>query len=489
MKDWIKQISLDEHSTEHRYMQIYRQIKESILSGLCQYEERLPSVRAMAALLQVNSVTIVKAYDLLEKEKLVRKVTGSGTYVDYGRPVAVENTLMEDDVQRSVFISPDTINFASATPSPDLFPVRDFKTALLEVLDRDQGYAFGYQDPKGYEPLRTAVGKMAKQLGIQCENENIQIISGAQQGIDLVAKGLLYPGETVLIERPSYGGAMQAFFSRNARVVDVPLEPDGISLEDLELSIRETRPRLLYVMPNFQNPTGISYTLDKKKKIIELSEKYNFLILEDDYLNELSFGDEQAEPLKVIDQHDRVIYIKSFSKMFMPGLRLGYLIVPMRVAEKLLAAKQSSDISTSGLLQRALERYLSTGAWEQNLQILFNEYRQRFHRMAWMLEHHMPNDVEFIRPTGGLNFWLKLPEQLNSQMLYKSAMERQLIFAPGELFYVRKPDENCIRLSIAAVKFNQIEAGIKLLSQLIRLRLKLDHQEKTLRNRYRDPIL
>ena len=470
-------------------MQIYRQIKESILSGLCQYEERLPSVRSMAAYLNVNSVTIVKAYDLLEKEKLVRKITGSGTYIDYGRPVAVEDTLLEDDVQRSVFISPDAINFASATPSPDLFPVRDFKTALLEVLDRDQGYAFGYQDPKGYEPLRKAVGKMANQLGIPCENENIQIISGAQQGIDLVAKGLLYPGETVLIERPSYGGAMQAFLSRNARIVDVPLETDGISMDALEIAIRETRPRLLYIMPNFQNPTGISYTLDKKKRIIELSEKYDFLILEDDYLNELSFGNQPAEPLKVMDRYDRVIYIKSFSKMFMPGLRLGYLIVPMRIAEKLLAAKQSSDISTSGLLQRALERYLSSGAWEQNLQYLYNEYRQRFHRMAWMLEHYMPDEVVFHRPTGGLNFWLKLPEQLNSQMLYKSAMDRKIIFAPGDLFYVRKPDENCVRLSIAAVKFNQIEDGIKLLAQMIRLRIKLDHQEAPLITQYQDPIL
>lgn len=489
MKDWLEQISLDEHSTEHRYMQIYRQIKESILSGLCQYEERLPSVRSMAAYLSVNSVTIVKAYDLLEKEKLVRKITGSGTYIDYGRPVAVEDTLLEDDVQRSVFISPDAINFASATPSPDLFPVRDFKTALLEVLDRDQGYAFGYQDPKGYEPLRTAVGKMANQLGIPCENENIQIISGAQQGIDLVAKGLLYPGETVLIERPSYGGAMQAFLSRNARIVDVPLETDGISMDALEIAIRETRPRLLYIMPNFQNPTGISYTLDKKKKIIELSEKYDFLILEDDYLNELSFGKQPAESLKVIDRYDRVVYIKSFSKMFMPGLRLGYLIVPIRVAEKLLAAKQSSDISTSGLLQRALERYLSSNAWEHNLEYLYNEYRQRFHRMAWMLEQHMPNEVVFHRPTGGLNFWLKLPDQLNSQMLYQSAMDRKIIFAPGDLFYMRKPDENCVRLSIAAVKFNQIEDGIKLLAQMIRLRLKLDHHEVPSIPQYQDPIL
>lgn len=489
MKDKLKIISLNEHSTEHRYMQVYRQMKETILSGTFPHNQRLPSVRKLAADLRVNTVTIVKAYDLLQEEGLVRKESGSGTYVDYGRPLMLEDTLMEDDVQRSVFISPDTINFASATPSPDLFPVREFKTALLEVLDRDQGYAFSYQDPKGYEPLRKAVGKMAENVGIKCESDNVHIISGAQQGIDLVAKGLLYPGETVVIERPSYGGAMQAFFSRNARVVDVPLDIDGISLDHLSTAIRETRPRLLYIMPNFQNPTGISYTHEKKKKLIELSEKYDFLILEDDYLNELSFGQQPAEPIKVMDRCDRVIYIKSFSKMFMPGLRLGYLIVPQRVAGKLLTAKQSSDISTSGLLQRALERYLSSGAWEHNLHRLYTEYQQRFHRMAWMLDRSMPQSVAYHKPTGGLNFWLKLPDKLNGQLLYKSAMDRKLVFAPGNLFFLGKSEEKFIRLSIAAVKFLQIEEGIKLLAQLIRMRMQLDHQESPVVGQFRDPTL
>ncbi|MDW7672818.1 MAG: PLP-dependent aminotransferase family protein [Bacillota bacterium] len=501
MKDWMNQITLNEHSTEHRYMQIYRQFKELILTGVIPFDERLPSVRRLAAALNINTVTVVKAYDLLERESLVRKETGSGTYVDYGRSVIALAGLAEDDwnpdagqtvqisYQRSVSVTVKSINFASATPSPDLFPVEDFKQALLEVLDRDQGYAFGYQDPRGYDPLREAVGKLAAAAGIQADPNSIQIISGAQQGIDLVAKGLVYPGENVLIERPSYGGAMQAFFSRSARVVDIPLEKDGIHLDKLEKAILETRPRLLYVMPNFQNPTGVSYTREKKERIIALSEKYDFLVLEDDYLNELSFGPEPAHPLKAQDRHDRVIYIKSFSKMFMPGLRLGYLIVPQAVSKKLLAAKQSTDISTSGLLQRALERYLTTGAWEQNLKRLADEYQQRFHQMAGLLREWMPSGVTFDEPAGGLNFWLRLPESLKVQMLYNAALERQLIFAPGSLFYLRKPDENCLRLSIAAVRSDQIDGGIRLLAQLIRLRMRLDDAESPTSMQYQDPIL
>ena len=501
MKPWMKQMTLNEHSTEHRYLQIYRQLKELILTGNLSYNERLPSVRQLAGWLKVNTVTVVKAYDLLEQDGLVRKQIGSGTYVDYGSSPfdgggriesewdqSIEQQLPHQ-AQRSVSITADTINFASATPSPDLFPVEDFKKALLEVLDRDQGYAFGYQDTRGYDPLREALTKLALSSGIVTGAENIQIISGAQQGIDLVAKGLIYPGETVLIERPSYSGAMQAFFSRSARLIDIPLEREGIHIGRLEKTVKETRPKLIYVMPNFQNPTGISYTRQKKEEIIALSEKYDFMILEDDYLNELSFIEEPAIPIKSLDRHDRVIYIKSFSKMFMPGLRLGYLIVPEAVSNKITAAKQSTDISTSGLLQRALERYLSQGAWERNLSRLTAEYKLRFNLMASQLNVYMPQNVIFHQPDGGLNFWLVLPKNINAQTLYEEALEQQIIFAPGQMFYLRRPEENCLRLSIAAVKPEQIEMGIQILAQLINRRLQKKQSLSQGSGNYQDQIL
>ncbi|MEN1759724.1 PLP-dependent aminotransferase family protein [Anoxynatronum sibiricum] len=504
MANWINQITLNDHSTEHRYMQIYRQLKELIIGGGIVHGDRLPSVRQMAAHLKLNTVTVVKAYDLLEREKLVVKRTGSGTYVNDGKRTSLLTGIAEDEwdqesiqqfrqqqqsFQRTVVITADTINFASATPSPDLFPVDDFKQALLTVLDRDQGYAFGYQDPQGYQPLREAVRQQASLAGIHSDTDDILVVSGAQQGIDLVAKGLVYPGDTVLIERPSYGGAMQAFFSRSARVTDIPLESDGIQLELLEKSVKETRPQLLYVMPNFQNPTGISYTREKMEQIIMLSEKYDFMILEDDYLNELSFHHQPVMTLKSLDRHDRVIYIKSFSKMFMPGLRLGYLIVPRAATQKLLAAKQSSDISTSGLLQRALEQYLISGAWERNLDVLTEEYRKRFDLMTQHLRNQLPEGVHFQTPAGGLNFWLQMPREINGQLLYESALERNLVFAPGRLFYLRDPEDNCLRLSIAAVKSQQLTNGIRLLSGLMNLRLRLDRPMSDALIHYQDPIL
>ncbi len=479
MKSWINHIKVDEHYTSHLYMQIYQQIKEIILSKELKNNERLPAVRKLATSLHVNTVTVVKAYDLLERDGLVIKRIGSGTYVNYDAEELIGAVPMDDEweqsqirqlnqlSERNITVTSDTINFASANPSPDLFPVEDFKKALLEVLERDHGFAFGYQDSRGYGPLRNRVAELAKKNGIHTTSEDIQIISGAQQGIDLVAKGLLQPGDNVLIERPSYSGAMAAFYSRGARLRDIGMEKDGINLTSLEKAIKETRPKLVYLMPNFQNPTGISYTPEKMKKIIELSETYDFMVLEDDYVNELAFFGEPSHSIKSFDTHQRVIYIKSFSKMFMPGLRLGYIIVPKKIFNALVLAKQATDISTSGLLQRALERYFYHGMWERNIKQLTEEYYKRFCHMKSIMEKELPYGVTCLLPRGGLNFWLKLPDGMEASELYSRALDKNIVFAPGSLFYLNHPVRERLRISIAAVNEKQIETGMHEMIRLI----------------------
>ncbi|RQD69709.1 MAG: PLP-dependent aminotransferase family protein [Tindallia sp. MSAO_Bac2] len=480
MSSWIDEIQVDENDTNHLYMQIYHQIENMILNKTLLNNERLPAVRKLADKLKVNTVTVVKAYELLERDQLVHKKIGSGTYVKHNANESLGAVPMDDEweqarirqlnqlSERNITVTADTINFASANPSPDLFPVEDFKEALLEVLDRDRGFAFSYQDSRGYGPLRHRMSTLAKTNGIISSPEEIQIISGAQQGIDLVAKGLLQPGDTVLIERPSYGGAMAAFHSRGARVRDIEMEKDGINIDSLERAVKETRPKLIYLMPNFQNPTGISYTHEKMKKIIELSETYDFIILEDDYVNELSFFAEPASAIKSLDVYQRVIYIKSFSKMFMPGLRLGYMIVPVKNYSSLVLAKQASDISTSGLLQRALECYFNQGKWDRNIKRLTKEYYKRFTQMKAIIELKLPEGVKCDIPMGGLNFWLKLPVGMEASRLYSLALDKNILFAPGSLFYLNQPVKERLRVSIAAVNEKQIESGMREMVRLIR---------------------
>ncbi len=476
----FKIIKLDKEQPQHLYVQLYKSIKEFILEGKLQEGDRLPPVRKMADMMGINNVTVVKAYEILEQEGIVYKRVGSGTYIAPQTSPKINNTDMENIADKEVYkstslieqgqikIDENMINFASATPSAELFPVEDFKKVLNEVLDRDKGYAFGYQEGQGYYPLRQILSSYIDQYDIIAEAENIQIISGAQQGIDIVAKALLNYGDYVIIESPSYTGAMAAFQSRGARIIDIPLDKDGLNLELLEKKIITHHPKLLYVMPNFQNPTGVTYSKNKKEKLLEICNKYGVFIMEDDYLSELNYYKEDNTTLKCLDTNEIVIYIKSFSKIFMPGLRLGFLIIPSNLHGKLLRAKHTSDISTSGLLQRALELYLKRGIWQQHLQYMEGKYKERFEKMCRCIEIYMPTEVEYTLPRGGVNFWFKLPTNCSSHNLYEMAVKRNIVFAPGNLFYLNNNYNEYFRLSIAAVNPSEIEAGMKELGEIIK---------------------
>lgn len=468
-------IKLNKEDSRHLYIQLYKSIKDLILFGELKAKDKLPPVRRMSEFLSVNSVTVVKAYQLLEQEGLVYKLIGSGTYVapDINPPDIIQEGYTytaeaELFKQGQIRLEKSTINFASATPSADLFPVEDFKLVINEVLDRDQGNAFIYQESQGYFPLRCKLKEYISRQGIKAEVENIQIISGAQQGIDLIAKAFLNFGDHIIIESPSYTGAIAAFQNRGAKIIDIPLEADGLNLEMLENKIKAHQPKLLYVMPNFQNPTGISYSRVKKHKILEICKKYNVYLIEDDYLSELSFYSEDNSTLKSLDEFDRVIYIKSFSKIFMPGLRLGFLVIPRLFFNNLLIAKHSSDISTSGLIQRAFHLYLSKGVWEKHLSFIEEKYKERFDKMLACIEEHMPWDVECIAPKGGMNFWLRLPKNASVKELYQLTLKENIAIAPGNLFFLNNAGCDHFRLSIAAMPADAIEHGMIRLSSIIK---------------------
>lgn len=489
-----------ESTSQHLYIQVYRALKDLILEGKLKNNDQLPPIRKLAKKLNVNTVTVVNAYKLLEEEGLVSKKVGSGTYIslpirDNKEYTNLVKNMMEEEYipnslagERYIQIQENMINFASTTPSTDLFPIDDFKEVLNEVLDRDKGAAFGYQESQGYYPLRIALKKYISHYNIHTEIDNIHIISGAQQGIDIIAKGILNYGDTVLIESPSYTGAMAVFQSRGAKIIDIALEEDGLILQDLEKKVIHYQPKLLYIMPNFQNPTGISYSLQKKKEIIKIAEKYNFLIVEDDYLSDLNFSSKDNATLKSLDTKDVVIYIKSFSKIFMPGLRLGFLVVPTLLFQEVLLAKHATDISTSGLLQRALELYLVKGTWQQHIQYMEDQYRHRFEVMVRCIKEYMPPQVEYNLPTGGVNFWFKLPKGLSSKDLYEIAEKENVVFAPGHLFFLKDEGLSYFRLSIAAVNPKEIEYGIKKLSRVIHSFISNEKVPLNFSNRY-TPIL
>lgn len=461
-------LAIDKSKGEAAYFQIYEQIRELIKSGALKDDSKLPSIRSLSKELGVNSVTVVNAYNMLEKDRLVYKREGSGTYVipkgedlilntDY--PLYFEPGELDTDFE----YDDEYIDFSTSAPDPKLFSIKDFRHVMNEVLEEDGARAFMYQRSMGYTPLRNALMSYAKGYGISCSSEDIYVVSGAQQGIDIIAKALVKSGDCVFVESPTYSGALAAFKSRGAKLIEVPLLEDGPGIKELERLVKLFKPVLFYAMPNFHNPTGSIYSERKKKYMLLLAKKYDFRILEDDYAGDLNYTDSKLLPVKAYDNDERVIYLKSFSKIFMPGFRLAYLVVPEDIRKKAADAKIASDISTSGLMQRILCKYIESGILDKHIAYLRKEFSIRYLEMVRAVKKCL-RGVSLFEPKGGLNLWIKLPEGVPSQELYERCKERKVIFSPGTFYCSDERGENYIRLSFAAVDIETIWKGISIIN-------------------------
>lgn len=456
----FEEIKLDKKATDPLYVQLYNILREKIIKSELKPNSKLPPIRKLAKKLSANNSTIVKAYNLLEEENYVYKKIGSGTYVK-------ELNVSDDYLENSyIEYKSGMINFGSGTPSEELFPVESFKKYINEVLDFHKGKAFGYKDSKGDVNLRRLIfNKLASEFDIS--KEQIQIISGAQQGIDIVSKTLLRSNDHVIVEAPTYTGAIAIFNSRGAKISSVPINYAGVDLDELERKVKRYKPKLFFTMPVFHNPTGYSYTHEEKKRLLELAEKYNFYIIEDDYASELNFSSKKLQSLKSMDENDRVIYIKSFSKIFLPGLRLGYLVAPKKLERQISLAKHTSDISTSGLLQKTFESFLRNEEWDQQLNKMYSIFKEKFELTVKLLDENLPRGVEYNKPYGGVNIWLYFDEEYNIKEVYKYLLENNVLIAPGDIFFFSEKQSNNIRISIASIRLDQLEHGIRRLCDLL----------------------
>jgi len=459
-------IQFGNNSAQPKYMQLFFHLKEKIIAGELENGLRLPSVRNLAKELNINSATVVAAYKELEVNRYVNVKKGSGYYVNMeSNKESKINPLQHDD-------SKNYINFASATPNPRIFPTDTFKDCINQVIDRDRGYAFGYQDINGYKELRASLCiHLLRYNSIATTADRIQVVSGSQQGIDIVGKTLVSPGDYVLTETPTYYGAVEAFKSRGARIVGVKLEKDGIDLLDLERKVRICKPRFMYMMAQYQNPTTISYSLEKLKGLLKLSEKYDFLIVEDDSMSEIAFDKKQRSTLKSLDCNDRVIYIKSFSKLLMPGLRIGCLVLPKNLLEAFTRTKQSTDISSSGLIQRALDLYLRSGKWDEHINYMREIYNGKYEVMLSQLNSIRKLGLTFMEPGGGLYFWVRLPHSISSIKVSEECQKKGLLLLPSPPFYPNesKFKDSFLRLSFASVEVKEIKEGLDILIAVLGL--------------------
>lgn len=456
-------IKLNRNSDEPMYLQLYENMKSLIENGSIGENEKLPAIRSLSKSLGVNNVTIVNAYKLLEQKGYVYSKVGSGTFV-MGSSDKYKDFSSDDMMEQGyVKIKKDEINFSTSTPNPRFFPVDDFKEALNEVLERDGGLAFGYQESQGYLPLRESINFYLKDKGIDVNIDDIHVISGAQQGIDIISKVLVRFNDRIVVESPTYTGAMAVFKSRGANIIEVPMMEDGIDTKELEKVLKTFNPKLIYVMTNFQNPTGISYSQDKKLQLLYLAEKYDAYILEDEYLSELNFYRQESMPIKALDGNNRIIYIKSFSKIFMPGIRLGFLVAPESISKAVLLAKHNTDISTSSLMQRAFDLYLRKKKWKHHIESMRDVYKNRYDCIVEELLKITPF-IDFIPPKGGVHIWCKT--DIDSSVLGSEAKKRGVLIAPGRLFYLDERENNYFRISYAGIEDDEIIKGLEILNNV-----------------------
>ncbi len=471
-------IHLDRSSETPLYIQIYTGLVKLIENKDLTPGEKLPPIRRMASFFNVNTVTVVSAYKRLEADDYVKSRVGSGTYVLYPSEKGDQEELRDSKELIEFTEEAPELNytkggnlikfdFSGASISPKYFPVKDFRDVVNEILDRDGGYALEYQKSSGYQPLKESIKSfMKKQHHLCVPLEEIQIVSGAQQGIDILAKAFLNYQDVVYVEAPTYPGAVNAFKSRDARIVEISMQKDGVDLEDLKQNIQKNPPKLFYSMPVFQNPTGYSYSQEKKKELLALSKKYNFYIIEDDHISDLYYN-EKPTLLKALDNSDKVFYIKSFSKLFLPGLRMAFMWVPERHFDKTALAKYSSDISSSGFTQRAMDLFLRKSLWSEHVNRLRKIFYEKWLKTGQSLEKYMPKSVKYCCPRGGHFFWIELPKGLYTMNLYHEAAKNGVSIIPGDLFFMNQRPSEGFRLSIAQIATRDIEEGIALLTESI----------------------
>lgn len=361
---------------------------------------------------------------------------------------------------------PDIISFAGGLPNPNTFPEKEFAESTNFILENSASEALQYSTTEGYEPLRKLVAERYSKNGLSVDPKNILITNGSQQGLDLVAKIFLNNKDTVLVEKPTYLAALQAFGLFEPRFKSVPLLNDGVDVDAFRSMLEAHDPKLFYSIPNFQNPTGISYSLEKRKIIGNILNQNETILLEDNPYGEIRFMGENLPPIKTFTENS--ILLGSFSKIVAPGIRLGWIVAENETMHHLITAKQATDLHSNIFSQMIVYQYLTKYDIEDHLTMIKETYKNQRDFMIEMIKSHFPAHVRFTEPEGGMFLWITLPDNMSALELFERTMEDKVAFVPGEAFYSDSPQKNTLRLNFSNSDNNKIEEGIMKIGNAIK---------------------
>lgn len=367
-----------------------------------------------------------------------------------------------------VAISKDVISFAGGLPNRDLFPVKEIEKATNMVFREDDRDAFQYSNSEGFLPLREYIcERYLNKKGFNISPENVLITTGSQQALDLIAKSIINENDEIIIEEPGYLGAIQAFSVYQAKFCPVSINNEGVDTNKLKELVSTNIPKLMYCVPNFNNPAGISYSNENREKIMDILKEKRLYLVEDDPYGEIRFEGEEKQSFYSL-MPEKTILLGSFSKTVVPSFRIGWIVAPDDIMDKLIIAKQASDLHTNFFSQKILYYYLRNNNVDDHIRKISNLYGSQKKAMIKAIRKYFPENVSFTEPEGGMFLWVTLPMEISSMELFNKAIENKVAFVPGNPFYTGMPnDVNTLRLNFSCVDEVTIEKGIKRLGEAI----------------------
>lgn len=504
------EITINRESQTPIYLQIKRQIEAMIDSGRLPPNFILPAERVLGERLKINRSTVIKAYMELKAEGLAEARVGSGT--------VVLAPLSKDSIQEKMYVPPlrwnqleskrvtksneQTINnilsvfekekvisFASGVASEDSYEMELLKNIQTGLMEKYREKIFMPTPVDGCSELKHTIKSYLQQNGINAVSKQIMVTSGSQQAVEFFARMLIEPGDVVLVEEPTYIGAIQAFESYDARLVSIPMDEEGIRLDILETCLVKYRPKFIYTQPTFHNPTGMTMSLNRRKELLKLAYYYNIPILEDNPYGELHYEGEKLPALKSLDNNDYVIYVSSFSKTISFSLRVGFVVAGENIINRFIKFKQITDIQTNTLSQYFVHEFVSQGYLKTHLEKIRNKYRKKRDLMIAELNKCNIEGMKIFVPNGGYFIWLELPNNIRMNELTKLLGDKGVIVMPGDVFYSKyNIENNFIRLNFSYPKEQDIKDGIEKLLECIAIcsnsSAKAGHSVETVLNPY-----
>ncbi|KPJ54056.1 hypothetical protein AMJ39_02005 [candidate division TA06 bacterium DG_24] len=489
-------VQLDRDSPVPLYVQIVQGVRRLISSGALDAGARLPPARQLARELGINRNTANAAYDELVAEGLLERHVGQGTFVArdihllFGEPgsfsegVVAAGAAWIDALRQeagwnrdagfeelvALCTEPARFPFSSGLPPAEFYPVDEFRRATNAALREHGREILEFGNTVGYGPFLQLLRRQLARQGIGPGAGEVMTSCGTQEGLDLLSEVVLEPGDTVVLEVPTYPGALRVFGLRQASCIGVPIDDEGIRPDLLERVLATQRPKFVYLIPTFQNPSGAVMSLERRHEILSLAARYGVPILEDNVSSELYFNSAPPAPLRALDGDGLVVYLSSFSKILFPGLRLGWMVAPEELIERIKRAKGARDLHTNTMTQGAMYEFCRRGYLKGHLERTRGIYRERRDAMLRALERHFPGEVTWTTPSGGLYLWVTVPD-VDTTSLFFEAREAGVVFVPGPIFCCDGSGRNALRLGFSQLAPEEIEEGVDILGKIVKRRL------------------